>query len=291
MAEQVAEIKTAVEIGGIRVCSPVGLVAGNGSFPVEFSTFAQEKGLSVVAVAHIGETDPALEKLVSHCLWVKVGQLGKSIDFFTSHGVKQLAFAGGIKRINLFGGVKLDMRALALLARVRSVKDDVLLRGLATEFESQGIQVFSAHHFLRDSVPAVGSLTRRGLSVSELRDAEIGWEAAAQIGLSDIGQSVVVRDGTVVAVEAVEGTDSCIERAGSLAGAGCTVVKRAKPQQDLRLDLPTIGPQTIAVMKQTRATALVIEAGRSIVLDRPATIQAADAAGIAIFAAERFPLS
>jgi hypothetical protein len=274
----------------MRIFSPVGLVAGNGTFPIEFATYAKSQGLTVVAVAHRGEADPTLEALVSKCLWVKVGELGKTLDFFASHGVKQLAFAGGIKRINLFGGVKLDLRSMALLARVRSVKDDVLLRGVAAEFEAQGIQVFSAHHFLKDSVPTSGCLTRRGLSVAESRDAAVGWEAAAHIGLSDIGQSVVVREGTVVAVEAVEGTDKCIERAGSLAGAGCTVVKRAKPQQDLRLDLPTIGPKTIETMRQAGATALVIDAGKCLILERSATVAAADACGIAIVAAERFPL-
>lgn len=290
MAQETSRGCGAIEVGGLSISSPVGLVAGNGSFPVEFATFARSQGLDVVAVAHTGEADPALEKLVTHCLWVKVGELGRTLNFFASHGVRQLAFAGGIKRINLFGGVKLDLRAMALLAKLRSVKDDVLLRGLAGEFEAQGIQVFSAHHFLKDSVPSSGCLTRRGLSVSEARDAEVGWEAAAQIGLSDIGQSVVVKDGTVVAVEAVEGTDRCIERAGTLAGSGCTVVKRSKPQQDLRLDLPTIGPQTLVTMKQAGATALVLEAGRCLLLDRAGTISAADAAGICIIAVERFPL-
>ncbi|NDC37604.1 MAG: LpxI family protein [Proteobacteria bacterium] len=279
-----------LQVGGLRISSPVGLVAGNGTFPLEFARYAAAQGIRVVAVAHRGEADPTLEQLVSHCLWVKVGELSKTLDFFATHKVKQAAFAGGIRRINLFGGVKLDLRAMALLARLRSVKDDVLLRGLAAEFEGQGIEVFSAHHFLKDSVPSPGCLTKRALSSAESRDAEVGWEAAAQIGLSDIGQSVVVKDGTIVAVEAVEGTDRCIERAGALAGPGCTVVKRAKPQQDLRLDLPTIGPQTIATMERAGASALVIESGKSLLLDRHATVTAADRAGVAIVVVERFPI-
>jgi DUF1009 family protein len=276
-------------VAGKPLCSPVGLIAGNGSFPVEFASGAKEAGLKVVAVAHIGETDPRLTEAVSDCLWIKVGELGRVLDFFKQHGVQQAAFAGGIKRINLFGGVKLDLKAIALLARIRSVKDDVLLRGVASELENIGIDVFSAHLFLRNSLPIAGPLTRRGLSVAERRDAIIGWEAAKQIGLAEIGQSVVVNKGMVVAVEAVEGTDGCIERAGQLVGNGCTVVKCSKPQQDLRLDLPTIGPKTVDVMRKAGATALVIEAGRCLILDREETVRLADAAGISIVAFETLP--
>lgn len=276
-------------VAGKTLCSPVGLIAGNGSFPLEFASGAKEAGLKVVAVAHVGETDPKLAEAVSDCLWIKVGELGKVFDFFKQHRVQQVAFAGGIKRINLFGGVKLDLKAIALLARVRSVKDDVLLRGVARELESLGIDVFSAHVFLHNSVPVSGALTRRGLSVSEREDATIGWKAAKQIGLAEIGQSVVVNRGMIVAVEAVEGTDACIERAGQLVGAGCTVVKCSKPQQDLRLDLPTIGPKTIEVMQRAGATALVIEAARCLILDREETVRLADAAGISIVAFENLP--
>ena len=223
--------------------------------------------------------------MATHCTWVKVGALGTMLKVFKRHGVKHVACAGGIKRVNLFGGVSLDFRAMAMVAKLRSVKDDALLRGIAAEFTAEGITVFSPHLFLKDSVPVTGTMTKRRLTASEIADGKVGWEAAAGIGALDIGQTVVTLQGLVVAVEAVEGTDRCIERACALAGPGCVVVKRAKPQQDLRLDLPTIGPGTIEIMIKGKAAALIVETGRSLMLERKQVIEAADTAGIAIAAA------
>ena len=270
---------------GTELSSPLGLIAGNGIFPLEFARSARARGLEVVAVAHRGETSPELEGLVSSCTWVRVGQLGKVISVLRRAGVRQAAFAGGITRVRLFGGVKLDLRGLALVARVRSIRDDVILRGIAGELEQSGIAVFSASVLLERSVPAGGLLTRRALTAEERRSALIGWEAARLTGSLDIGQAVIVKDGVVVAIEAVEGTDRAIRRAGELAGAGCVVVKVCKPQQDLRLDLPTIGCGTIESMRTAGASALVVEAGRTLLLEPDETVRAADGAKISIFAA------
>lgn len=261
--------------------SPVGLIAGNGSFPLEFAKNAKEQGLDVVAVAHIGETDPVLEKLVSKCLWIKVGQLGKTIRFLKKGKVKQVAFVGGIKRVNLFGGVKLDLRGTLLLTRLRSVKDDALLRGVAGEIESSGIEVISANSLLKESVPKMGVLTKRALSDKERKDADIGWEAAKGLGALDIGQTVIVSEGVVVAVEAIEGTDATILRAGNLSKSG-VVVKVPKPQQDLRMDVPAVGVTTIDNMKAAGLTALVLESGKAWLNDPQEIVAAADSAGIAI---------
>jgi len=270
---------------GVELSSPLGLIAGNGIFPLEFARSARARGLEVVAVAHRGETSPELEGLVSSCTWVRVGQLGKVISVLRRSGVRQAAFAGGITRVRLFDGVKLDLRGLALVARVRSIRDDVILRGIAGELEQSGIAVFSASVLLERSVPSAGLLTRRALTAEERRSALIGWEAARLTGSLDIGQAVVVKDGVVVAIEAVEGTDRAIRRAGELAGSGCVVVKVCKPQQDLRLDLPTIGCGTIESMRTAGASALVVEAGRTLLLEPDETVRAADGAKISIFAA------
>lgn len=264
--------------------SPVGLIAGNGDFPRQFALRARELGLSVVAIAHRGETDPALEREVAECRWLRVGELGKAISFLQGRAVRQAAFAGGISRLKLFGGVRLDWRGAALVARLRSVRDDVLLRGVAAELEREGITVFGAEVLLDRALPPPGALTVRQLTAEERRDAALGWEAAKTIGALDIGQTVVVAGGLVVAVEAVEGTDRAIQRAHELAGKGLVVVKVAKPQQDVRLDLPTIGVNTIEVLARSGVTALVIEAGRTIVLDPDGVARAANRAGIAVVA-------
>lgn len=266
----------------VELRSPIGLIAGNGSYPIECARHAKSRGLDVVAVAHIGETSKELESLASYCCWVKVGELGKIIDTFVSRGVRQVAFAGGITRIKLFGGVKLDARALAVIARVGSVKDDAILRGVASELERCGLAVISASALLQGATLGVGCLTKRGLRESEKQDARIGWEAARVIGSVDIGQTVIVNQGVVVAVEAVEGTDAAIRRAGTLSGKGATVVKRCKPDQDVRIDLPTIGRGTIESMVAAGAAALVLEAHRSVVLEPDVVAGLANKADICI---------
>jgi hypothetical protein len=265
--------------------SPIGVIAGNGIFPIEVARAARERGLTVVAVGHRGETNPMLEGEVDELKWIKVGQLGKIISFFRSKGVKHAALAGGISRIKLFGGVNLDWRGAALVARLRSIKDDVILRGVAEELEREGVVVFGASLLLERSLASHGLLTRRGLSVEERRDAVLGWEVAKAIGALDIGQTVVAAGGLIVAVEAVEGTDRAIERAHSLAGKGLVVVKVCKPQQDQRLDLPTIGRETIATCGRSGVSAVVIEAGKTVILEPDEVIREADRLGLAIVAA------
>lgn len=264
--------------------SPIGLIAGNGSFPCEFAEAATARGLKVIAVAHEGETDPALEGMVAQCTWIRVGQLGKLLSTLRRAGVREAAFAGGIKKVRLFGGVKLDWKGVRFLSRLKSTKDDVILRGLAAEVEREGISVISAGALLTKSVPRGGVLTKRSFTSDERQNAAIGWEAAAAIGALDIGQTVIVSKGVVVAVEAVEGTDAAIRRAGELAGPGCVIVKRAKPQQDLRIDLPAIGIETMNSMRHIGATALLIESEKALILDPLSVVAAANQVGIAIMA-------
>jgi DUF1009 family protein len=260
----------------------IGLIAGNGRFPIIFADNVRRLGYRVSAVAHIGETEPELEQHVDHIHWVKVGQFNKLLKALKEDGVRQAVMLGGIKKTHVFTTVMPDLRALALFSRLKDWKDDGILREVAAELEREGIRIRESTFGLRGILVEEGPLTTRHPSKKEWEDIRYGWDMAKAIGRLDIGQCVVVKDRVVVAVEAVEGTDEAIRRGGTLAGLGATVVKRSKPQQDLRFDLPAVGPATIETMESVKATALALEAGRSILLDRDETLRHAERAGIAI---------
>lgn len=262
----------------------IGLIAGNGNFPIAFAQAAKQKGLHVIAVAHEGETLPELAQLVDGIFWVKVGQLGKIITILKEQGVVDVLMAGGIKKTRFFSGTLPDMRGMALLAKMVHRKDDSLLRAVADELESEGITVRESTLFLDSIVAQQGILTKRKPSKAECRDIEFGWQMAKEIGRLDIGQTVVVKDQVILAVEAIEGTDEAIRRGGKLCGQGAIVVKVCKPHQDLRFDLPAIGTQTIKSMLEVQASCLAVEAGKTIILDRETVIKNADRAGITIVA-------
>lgn len=260
----------------------IGLIAGNGRFPLLFADNARRLGYRVSAVALTGEADPSLERHVDRIHWVALGQLGRLIKAFKQDGVRQAVMAGGVKKTHLFSDIRPDLRSLALLRRVTLPKDDLLLRALADELETEGIRIRESTFGLDGLLVEEGQLTRRKPTRREWRDIEFGWETAKAVGALDIGQCVVVKDRVVVAVEAVEGTDEAIRRGGKLARAGAVVVKRFKPQQDARFDLPAVGPGTIASMAESGAMVLALEAGKALFLDREKAIVAADQAGIAI---------
>jgi hypothetical protein len=266
--------------------APLGLIAGNGIFPRLVARGAREAGVEVVACAHVGETDPEIEREVASCTWVRVGELGKIIRTFKQAGCERAVMAGGIKKARLFSGFRPDLRGAAFLARMRTLYDDKLLRGVAAELESEGIRVIASTEYLPRLVPAPGVLSRRAPKAKERADIAYGLEVAKTIGSFEIGQTVVVKDGLVLAVEAVEGTDAAIRRGGELGRGGAVVVKVAKPQQDLRFDVPAVGPETIRLMAEVGATVLAVEAGRTIILEREAALEAAAAAGIAVVAVE-----
>lgn len=271
----------------ISLKEKIGLIAGNGIFPLEFARAAKRKGLSVVAVAHEGETLPELEQLVDTIFWIKVGQLGKLIKTFKDQHVTDVLMAGGIKKTRLFGGGVPDLRGMALLARMIHKKDDSLLRAVADELEAEGITVRESTLYLDNLLAAPGVLSKRKPTRDESLDIEFGWQIATEVGRLDIGQTVVVKDQAVLAVEAIEGTDEAIRRGGRLCREGGVVIKICKPQQDLRFDLPAIGAQTIRSMAEVKARCLAIEAGRTIILERELLIREADQAGIAIEAVVR----
>jgi len=260
----------------------IGLIAGNGRFPIIFSDNARKMGIHVCAVAHVGETEPELERHVDRIHWIKIGQLNKLIRAFKEDGVHRVVMLGGIKKTHVFTTVRPDFRALALAARLALWKDDDILREIAAELEREGITICDSTFGLEGILVEEGPLTSRQPSKKEWEDIRYGWDVAHEIGRLDIGQCVVIKDRVVVAVEAVEGTDGAIKRGGELAQDGAVVVKRSKPQQDLRFDLPAIGPRTIEVMASVKAAVLAVEAGRTVMLDRELVIQKAQACHIAV---------
>ena len=260
----------------------IGLIAGNGRFPIIFADNARKLGYHVSAVAHEGETEPELASHVDRIHWIKIGQLNKLIKAFKADGVHQAVMLGGIKKTHVFTTVRPDFRTLAMATRLALWKDDDILREFAKELEREGIAICESTFGLEGILVEEGSLTERTPSEKEWEDIRYGWEVAHDIGRLDIGQCVVIKDRVVVAVEAVEGTDGAIKRGGELAKEGAVVVKRSKPQQDLRFDLPAIGPRTIEVMASVKASVLAVEAGRTILLDREILLDKARAARIAI---------
>jgi DUF1009 family protein len=264
----------------------IGLIAGKGQFPLLFAEAARNQGFQVIAVAHQGETDPALASLVHRCHWIYVGQLGKIIRIFKKEGVSQAVMVGGITRGRLFRHFRPDLRALSLIRRVGAGKDDRLLRAVAAELEGEGIQIAPSTLFMEEILASPGQLSRRAPNPEERRDIDYGFKAAKEIGRLDIGQCVVVRRQVVVALEAIEGTDEAIRRGGLLAGPGAVVVKVSKPDQDLRFDVPAVGRETIQTMAAVRAAVLAVEAGKSLMFDRAEMLQEADRAGIAVWGVE-----
>lgn len=263
---------------------PLGLIAGNGIFPRLVASGARAAGVPVVAVAHRGETEPELEAEVDACTWVRVGELGKIIKALKAGGCRRAVMAGGIAKVKLFGGFKPDLRGAAFLAKTRSVHDDKLLRGIAAELETDGIEVIPSTEYLPDLLPEPGILSRKKPKGKDRDDIAFGRRVARATGSFEIGQTVVVQSGLVLAVEAVEGTDAAIRRGGELGRGGAVVVKASKPGQDLRFDVPAVGPKTIDLMREVGAKVLAIEAGRTLLLERERLLSAADEAGIIIVA-------
>ncbi len=259
----------------------LGLIAGNGRFPVVFADAAKLAGFTVTAVAHRGETPDVLDQHVDDVRWIKVGQLGHMIDHFKAAGVTTVVMAGGIKKTRMFTEYRPDWRAVKVLARLRRLNDDVLLRAVADELEGEGITVGDATRYLPSLIAEAGVLTTEP-SREQWEDVRFGVETVRAVGALEIGQCVVVKHRTILAVEAIEGTDEAIRRGGRLANGGGVVVKMAKPQQDLRFDIPTVGPTTIASMQEVGAAVLAVEAGKTLMLDKPDLLDAARRASIAV---------
>jgi UDP-2,3-diacylglucosamine hydrolase len=265
----------------------VGLIAGNGRFPFLVLDAARAMGHEVTVVAVKEEAFPELTDAAdargADVHWVSLGHLGKAIAVLKAAGVTQAVMAGQVKHTKIFSGILPDLTLLSVLTRLRQKNTDSLIAAVAEVMGERGIELLDSTVYLAPLLAREGALGRRAPTPQEADDFSFGYRMADTIAGLDIGQTIVVKDRAVVAVEAMEGTDEVIARAGRLAGSGAAVVKVAKPGQDMRFDVPVVGMATVDAMRGAGATALSIDAGRTLVLDGEAFFRAADEAGIAVW--------
>ncbi|MFW2367248.1 MAG: LpxI family protein [Desulforhopalus sp.] len=260
----------------------IGIIAGGGQFPLLFIDAAHKAGRRVVVVAHKGETDESVAQAADAVCWVKLGQLGKLISFFKKQEVAETVFLGTITKTQIFRDVLPDLKGISLWNKIDRKQDDAILRAIAKSLEADGIVVRESTLYLKHLLFPQGVLTKKKPTKKQLRDIEFGWFNARAIGELDIGQCVVVRNCTVLAVEAIDGTDATILRGGKLGKSNVVVVKVRKPGQDFRFDLPATGMTTIKNLQQVNGSVLAVEAGQSLLFDKEAMIAEADRAGIVV---------
>ena len=265
----------------------LGLIAGNGRFPFLVLEAARAAGHDVTVIALKEEAFPELENIAARppaaaVHRISLGQLGKWINVLKAAGVSQAVMAGQVKHTKLFADIVPDMTALGVLMRIKSKNTDAILSGVVDVLRDNGIDLVDSTTFLQPLLAKEGVLTSRAPSAEEQADLEFGYRIADVIAGLDIGQTIAVKSAAVVAVEAMEGTDAVIARAGQLAGAGVRIVKVAKPHQDMRFDVPVVGVATIGAMRSAGATALSVDAGKTLMIDGGAIFTAANEAGIAI---------
>jgi len=260
----------------------IGIIAGGGQFPLLFIEAAHKAGRRVVVVAHKGETEEAVARAADAVCWVKLGQLGKLLSFYKKEGVGETVFLGTITKTQIFRDILPDLKGISLWNKIDRRQDDAILRAFAETLEDEGIKVLESTLYLKHLLFPAGVLTRKKPSKKQRLDIEFGWHNARAIGDLDIGQCVVVRDRTVLAVEAIDGTDATILRGGALAKEKAVVVKVKKPGQDFRFDLPATGVTTIRSLQRVKGAVLAVEAGQSLLFDRELMIEEANKAGIVV---------
>ncbi len=264
----------------------IGIIAGRGIFPATFVEAARKRGVRVVMAAFKGETEPRLEQEVEVLEWFRVGQLVKMIKFFQREGVTECVMIGQISPDRLFD-LRPDLRLIGILARLKERNAESLFGAVADELGKGGITVLPSTTFLEENLPGPGPVCGPGLNEAGIEDAAFGMRIAKEVSDLDIGQSVVVREGTVLAVEAFEGTNKCIRRGGELGkGKKVKLVKVAKPEQDLRFDVPVVGPHTIEACKEAGVSAVVIEARCTLVLGMEEVKSLCEQHGISLHAHE-----
>ena len=266
--------------------SRIGLIAGNGRFPFLALQGARGLGHDVTVVAIKEEAFPDLEPAARQASadfhWVSLGQLGRCIKILKTAGISEAVMAGQVKHAKIFSGIMPDFTLLSVLTRLKARNTDALISAVADVMRGEGIELLDSTAFLRPLLAGEGTLTTRAADEEEREDFAFGYRMADAVAALDIGQTVAVKDKAVVAVEAMEGTDEVIRRAGHLAGPGVRIVKVAKPKQDMRFDVPVIGVATVEAMRAAGATALSVDAGRTLVLDGVRVFKTANEAGIAI---------
>jgi hypothetical protein len=261
-----------------------GLIAGNGKFPFLVVEGAKKQGASLSVVAIREETDKLIEQAAEKVVWVGIGQLGKMISFFKSEGVERAIMAGQVKHVQIFSGSLPDLRMVKMLWNLPQRNTDALIGGIADEMRREGIELIDSTYFVQDQLAHEGVLSKRKPDEIERGNIEYGLKIANEIARLDLGQTIVVRAKACVAIEAMEGTDAVIKRAGELAKGKLTVVKVAKPNQDMRFDVPVVGVPTIENMIRAGATCLCLTARKTLIFDRAEMLELANRNKIAIVA-------
>lgn len=263
----------------------IGLIAGNRRFPIVFSQAAKKKGYYIAAVAIKGDTQPQLKQYVDKIHWIKLNEFSRMRSFFNHEGITKVVMAGQVSPRRLFSKeLKQDSEIKKLLESVKDNKADTIFGAVADQLKNSGFELLNSTLFMEELMPKKGTLTKGQLSHGQWEDVYFGLELAREVASLDIGQSVAVKNKAVVAVEALEGTDNLICRAGRIAGAGVVIVKVSKPHQDLRFDVPVIGLNTIKNLARIKASCLAIEAAKTLFIDREPSIKLADKKGIVVVA-------
>jgi DUF1009 family protein len=261
-----------------------GLIAGNGKFPFLVIEGARKQGAALAVVAIKEETDPKIEQVAEKLIWVGIGQLGKMISFFKSEGVSKAMMAGQVKHVQIFSGSLPDLRMIKMLWNLPQRNTDALIGGIADEMAREKIELIDSTYFIQEQLAQEGVLTKREPDDTEEGNIEYGLKIANEIARLDLGQTIVVRAKACVAVEAMEGTDAVIRRAGELAKGKLTVIKVSKPNQDMRFDVPVVGVPTIQAMIESGATCLCLTAQKTLILDKEEVFKLANQNKISIVA-------
>jgi len=268
----------------VETLHTLGIIAGNGVYPNLLADAARKAGVKkIIAAAFMGETDPGLEQHVDLLEWMRVGQLNRLLKFFRAQGIHSAIMAGQIAPKNLFD-LRPDWKALMLLGKLKQRNAESIFVAIANELAAIDVMLLPATTFLEDSLASPGLLAGPKLSQQEQDDVELGWKIAKEIARLDIGQTIIVRNGTVVAVEALEGTNEAMRRGGELAGSSAVMVKVAKPNQDMRFDVPVMGVETIRIAAETRLRVIAVEAGKTLLLERNAIVDLANRSKISVVA-------
>jgi DUF1009 family protein len=262
----------------------LGIIAGNGVYPRVLASAARKAGVKkIVAAAFTDETEPSIDKQADVVEWLRVGQLGRLLKFFRDNGVHRAIMAGQIAPKNLFD-LRPDVKALLVLAKLKQRNAESIFSAIATELKKEGVDLLPATTFLEDQLAGKGLIAGAKLSRAEEEDVDLGWSIAKEIARLDIGQTIMVKNGTVLAVEAFEGTNDAIKRGGALAREGAVMIKVAKPNQDMRFDVPVIGIETIKVAAEAKLRVIAVESGKTLLLERETIVDFAKRAKISLIA-------
>jgi UDP-2,3-diacylglucosamine hydrolase len=268
----------------MQVPETLGIIAGNGVYPKILATAARKADIKkIVAAAFTDETDPLIDKYVDVVEWLRVGQLGRLLKFFREHDVHSAIMAGQIAPRNLFD-LRPDVKALVVLAKLQQRNAESIFSAIADELGKADVNLLPATTFLEDDLAAKGLIAGAKLSRAEEQDVDLGWSVAKEIARLDIGQTIIVKKGTVLAVEAFEGTNDAIKRGGALAREGAVMIKVAKPNQDMRFDVPVIGVETLRVAADAKLRVIAVEVGKTLLLERDKVVDLAARSKISIVA-------